>query len=178
MNRGRATVVAVLGSTQTLAWASSYYVPAILGVPIAAGLGVAPSVFFGAFWASLVFSAAVGGGVGPRVVGGGAWLLGRALPRRGALPDMGRVPRPPPPLPSRAPTTQPADEDEPPRGAMPILAFYFATTAFVTGAMAAHLPRLLESAGASEATPIFAGTLVVPAQVAARLCQFGLLRPI
>src|SRR5882762_3197790 len=64
MNRGRATVVAVLGSTQTLAWASSYYVPAILGVPIAAGLGVAPSVFFGAFSASLLLSAAIGPWIG------------------------------------------------------------------------------------------------------------------
>src|SRR5258707_7823009 len=64
MNRGRATVVAVLGSTQTLAWASSYYVPAILGVPIAAGLGVAPSVFFGAFSASLLLSVAIGPWIG------------------------------------------------------------------------------------------------------------------
>src|SRR5258707_6225752 len=64
MNRGRATVVAVLGSTQTLAWASSYYVPAILGVPIAAGLGVSPSVFFGAFSASLLLSAAIGPWIG------------------------------------------------------------------------------------------------------------------
>jgi hypothetical protein len=30
---------------------------------------------------------------------------------------------------------------------MPILVFVFAATAFVTGAMAAHLPRLLETAG-------------------------------
>jgi hypothetical protein len=67
-------------------------------------------------------------------------------------------------------------EAEPPRGAMPILAFYFAATAFVTGAMAAHLPRLLESAGATEAAAIAASTLVGPAQVAARLFEFGLLR--
>ena len=50
MRSERVTVVAALGSTQTLAWASSYYLPAILGEPIAKGLGVAPSVFFGIFF--------------------------------------------------------------------------------------------------------------------------------
>ncbi len=64
----------------------------------------------------------------------------------------------------------------PPRGAMPILAFYFCTTAFVTGALQAHLLRFLETAGASEAAAIIAGTLVGPAQVAARLFEFGLMR--
>jgi hypothetical protein len=39
--RRRSTLtVAVIGTTQTLAWASSYYLPAILADPIAAGLGV------------------------------------------------------------------------------------------------------------------------------------------
>jgi hypothetical protein len=32
--------VAVIGATQTLAWASSYYLPAILADPIVAGLSV------------------------------------------------------------------------------------------------------------------------------------------
>ena len=32
---GRVIVVAALGATQTVAWASSYYMPAILGAPIA-----------------------------------------------------------------------------------------------------------------------------------------------
>ena len=63
-----------------------------------------------------------------------------------------------------------------PRGAMPILAFVFATTAFVTGAMAAHLPHLLEIAGASATTAIAASALVGPAQVGARLIEFGALR--
>jgi hypothetical protein len=52
---------------------------------------------------------------------------------------------------------------------MAILAFVFAATWFVTGAMAAHLPRLLEIAGASTTTAIAAAALVGPAQVAARL---------
>ena len=42
--------------------------------------------------------------------------------------------------------------------------------------MAAHLPRLLELAGATLAAAVAAGALVGPAQVAARLLEFGLLR--
>jgi hypothetical protein len=61
---------------------------------------------------------------------------------------------------------------------MPVLSFYFCATAFVTGAMAAHLPRFLEGAGASEAAAIAAGALVGPAQVAARLVEFGLLQSV
>jgi hypothetical protein len=36
----RNVVVAALGTTQTLAWGSSYYLPAILAEPIAQGLGL------------------------------------------------------------------------------------------------------------------------------------------
>ena len=59
---------------------------------------------------------------------------------------------------------------------MALLAFVFATTWFVTGAMAAHLPRLLEAAGATPAASVAAAALVGPAQVAARVAEFGLLR--
>jgi hypothetical protein len=59
---------------------------------------------------------------------------------------------------------------------MAILAFVFAATWFVTGAIAAHLPRLLEIAGASTTAAIAAAALVGPAQVAARLLDFGALR--
>ena len=83
------------------------------------------------------------------------------------------IPRAPPP--ARAPDL--AGETSPaPRGAMAILAFVFAATWFVTGAMAAHLPRLLEIAGASTTAAIAAAALVGPAQVAARLVEFGALR--
>jgi predicted MFS family arabinose efflux permease len=68
------------------------------------------------------------------------------------------------------------DIAEPPRGAMPVLAFFFSAAWFVTGAMAAHLPRLLEAAGASSTEAVAAAALVGPAQVAARLVEFGLLR--
>ena len=61
-------------------------------------------------------------------------------------------------------------------GAMLILAFFFSATRFVSGAMAAHLPRLLEGAGATEVAAIAAASLVGPAQVGARLVEFGALR--
>ena len=59
---------------------------------------------------------------------------------------------------------------------MPILAFFFSATWFVQGAMAAHLPGLLQAAGASSTATIAAAALVGPAQVGARLVEFGLLR--
>jgi MFS family permease len=262
-------IVAVLGTTQTLAWASSYYLPAILGAPIAAALGLPVSVFFGIFSAALLLAAAIGPWIGRLIDDHGgravlsasnvvlaaglaalglaqgpvtltiAWLalgIGMAMglydPAFATLTRLyGREARasitgitliagfastvgwpatawfehafgwreacliwaglnlfaaaplnwlvipPAPLLPSqRGGTARTIDESEPPRGAMPILAFYFTATAFVTGAMAAHLPRFLESAGASEAAAIAAGALVGPAQVAARLFEFGLLR--
>ena len=42
--------------------------------------------------------------------------------------------------------------------------------------MAAHLPRLFEAAGASPAATVAAAALVGPAQVAARIAEFGLMR--
>ena len=42
--------------------------------------------------------------------------------------------------------------------------------------MAAHLPGLLQAAGASTAVAIAADALIGPAQVAARVLEFGLLR--
>ena len=268
--RHRAVVVAALGTTQTLAWASSYYLPAILGAPIAAALGLPTGVFFALFSASLllggllspwigrlidrhggravltlsnaVLAAGLAGlGLAQGIVGlAVAWLLlgiGMAMglydPAFAALTRLyGREARasitgitliagfastvgwpvsawldhavgwrdacliwaalnllialplnwllipPAPPLPPRETKAAGALAAEPPRGAMPILAFYFGATAFVTGAMAAHLPRLLESVGATEAAAIAAGALVGPAQVAARLVEFGLLRAI
>ena len=59
---------------------------------------------------------------------------------------------------------------------MLLLSFVFAATWFVTGAMAAHLPRLLEIAGASATAAIAASALVGPAQVGARLVEFGALK--
>jgi MFS family permease len=57
-------VVLRLGSTQTLAWASSYYLPALLAAPLAAELGLAVTQVFGAFTLALVISALVGPAAG------------------------------------------------------------------------------------------------------------------
>jgi hypothetical protein len=59
---------------------------------------------------------------------------------------------------------------------MALLAFVFSAAWFVTGAMAAHLPRLLEAAGATPTAAVAAAALVGPAQVAARVAEFGFLR--
>jgi MFS family permease len=268
MRESKTVVVAALGSTQTLAWASSYYLPAILGAPIAAGLGLAPSVFFGIFSIALLLSAALGpmvgrfidrhGGRGVMtasnlVLGIGLVLLatshgivGLALAwavialgitmglydpafatltrlyghdARGAITGITLIAGfastvgwplsawvehsfgwrdaclawaglnlfvamplnwflipPAPPLPPRSALSTNGAAPEPPRNAMPVLAFFFAAAWFVTGAMAAHLPRLFEAAGASPAAAVAAGALVGPAQVAARLVEFGLMR--
>lgn len=66
MSRGTAgplTVVVALGTAQTIAWASSYYLPAILAAPIAGDLGLAPTYVFAALSGALIIS----GLLGPRV---------------------------------------------------------------------------------------------------------------
>jgi MFS family permease len=269
----KTTVVTALGTTQTLAWASSYYLPAILGAPIAAALGLAPSFFFAIFSGALLLSSGLAPLVG-RVIdrhGGrpvlalsnvvlalglimlglahgivsliGAWLIlgvGTAMglysPAFAALTRLyGLAARGPitgitlfagfastigwpvsafmlqycgwreacffwaalnlaicapvnwlliPPAPP-APAEPPmrgieaggnAEEPEARPHAMLVLGFFFAATRFVSGALAAHLPRLLEGAGATAVAAIAAGALVGPAQVGARLFEFGVLR--
>jgi hypothetical protein len=59
--------------------------------------------------------------------------------------------------------------------AMALLAFTFASAWTVTGAMAAHFPRILEAAGATPVQAIAAGALIGPAQVAARIVEASLL---
>ncbi len=260
-----ALTVTVIGTTQTLAWASSYYLPAVLAEPIAAGLGVPKALFFGCFSASLLLQAALGpmigraidrhGGRGVLVLSNlvlaaglvwlalaegpvglaGAWVLlgiGMALglydsafatltalygrearaPITGitliagfastvgwplsALLDqtfgwrgaclgwaalnlfvclpMNRllIPRPAGLVQSAAVEgAAPA-----PANGMVVLAFVFGAVGFFTGAMAAHLPRLFELAGASATAAIAAAALMGPAQVAARLFEFGVLQ--
>jgi MFS family permease len=260
----------VLGTTQTLAWASSFYLPAILGLPIAADLGLAPSLFFAIFSASLLLSAALSPMVGRlidrqggrsvliasnaviaaglailgmahgvfglaiawAVLGVGmamglydpafatlTWLYGRdaRAPITGitliagfastvgwpasawfehafgwreacliwaavnlllAMPlNWLAIPSAAPPSAPGAAAQRLAEEAiEAQRGAMLVLAFFFSATRFVSGALAAHLPRLLEGAGATEVAAIAAAALVGPAQVGARLVEFGVLR--
>ncbi len=61
---------------------------------------------------------------------------------------------------------------------MIVLAAVFGATWCVSTALAAHLPRLLEAMGATAAVAILAGSLLGPAQVAARMVEFTLLRKI
>jgi len=261
----RSIVVAALGTAQTLAWGSSYYLPAILADPIAQGLGLSRTTVFGLFSGALLLSAVLSPPVGRAidnwggrgvlalsnlVLAGGLVLLGVAqgfvtlaiawavlgvgmamglydpafatlagLYGRSArgpitgitliagfastigwplsafldaqfgwrtaclvwavlhivigLPLNRLIPRAPPPV--RTSKAE-GDASPAPRGAMAILAFVFAATWFVTGAMAAHLPRLFEIAGGGTTAAIAAAALVGPAQVAARLVEFGALR--
>ena len=261
----RLAVILLLGTTQTLGWASSFYLPAILGDRIAADLGMSSTWFFAAFSGSLVVSALVGPRAGRTVdaVGGRevlavsnvilasglavlafahsqpmlwlAWLilglgmgiglydtafatLGRiyglearsaitgitllagfastvgwpltawgaselgwretclawagahivlGLPLNLLLPKSSRpnisddgVGKPHIPL------------DRP----MLVLGFAFAASWTVVTAMAVHLPRLLEAAGASTVQAVAAGALIGPSQVGARLLEAGLMK--
>jgi MFS family permease len=264
--QGTARVVVALGTSQTLSWACSYYLPAILAVPMARELGIPSSWVFGCFSAALVLSALLGPWAGRMIDRRGGrdvlvasnlviaaglvtlavapstavlvagWLLlglgmsmglydaafatlaglyGRAArsPITGitliagfastvgwplsavmeetigwrnaclvwaalqvlvALP-LNRFLVPPAPPPLKLQKEEAGEAVVPPRFAMPLLAFVFAATWTVTGAMAAHLPVLLEASGATPAAAVAAAALVGPAQVAARVLEFSLL---
>jgi MFS family permease len=60
-------VILALGITQTLAWASSVYLPAILADPIAHDLGVSANWIFGAYSAALAVAAVLGPRVGRQI---------------------------------------------------------------------------------------------------------------
>ena len=262
----RGWIVTALGIAQTIGWASSYYIPAVLAAPMAASFGLSPVWVFGAFSMAMVVSATIGPWAGARIdrIGGrgvlmlsnlifaaglvllaaapsplvlfAGWAIiglgmGRGLdeatfaslaglygkearrpitsipliagfastvgwPLSGlmlaswgwreaclgwalihlflALPLNALLPRA-----SQKITTPVSDEPDgppPPRIALWLLAFVFAATWFNSTAMAAHLPGLLQAAGASTAVAIAAGALIGPAQVAARVLEFGLLR--
>lgn len=74
-------MVATLGSTQTLAWASTYYLPAILAVPMARDLGVSTPTLFAFFSFALILSALLGPCVGQAIDrwGGRAVLMASSL---------------------------------------------------------------------------------------------------
>ncbi len=57
--KSRASVVAALGTAQTLAWASSFYLPALLAAPISKELGLASSSIFALLSMSLILSALI-----------------------------------------------------------------------------------------------------------------------
>ena len=262
----RGVVTTTLGITQTLAWGSTYYLPAVFADPVCEAIGLSRAWFFGIFSGALLLSGLVGPTAGRLidtyggrdvlaasnlVFAGGlallawasgpvtlalAWavigigmgfglyeaafatvtgLYGRearnaitgitlfagfastvgwpasafmidALGWRGAcwawaamhlvvaLP-MNRflVAKALPPEPMAA-SGEAAPEGVP--WTMIILAAVFAATAVVSTAMAAHLPRIIEALGAAPTAAIFAASLVGPAQVAARVAEFALLR--
>ncbi len=60
----RLFTIIVLGSTQTLAWASSYYLPAVLADEMSRDLGLSTNWIFGIFSASLILTAVMGPKVG------------------------------------------------------------------------------------------------------------------
>ncbi|MFY2056289.1 MFS transporter [Achromobacter xylosoxidans] len=273
-------VVGALGTAQTLAWASSYYLPAMLAAPMAADLGVATPTVFAAFSGAMVVSALVGPWAGlaidrhgGRVVLAGtslvfalglgmlgfaqglwtmviAWLLiGAAMGAglyeaafsslvrlygqhaRGAITGITLLAGfastvgwplsawmetrfgwrnaclgwagihlliglplnawlPTLPSPAQPEQTAAADPAQAIASASPspvaaaggagyataLLAFVFAATWFISTAMATHLPRMLEAAGATLAAAVAVGALVGPAQVAGRVLEFGFLR--
>ncbi len=265
----RRVVVTALGLSQTLAWASSYYLPAILADPIGASIGVSRSWVFGAFSAALLIAAFAGPAVGriiDRYGGRGvlafsnivlaiglvalaaatnvvmlfaAWaILGvgmalglydaafaalAALYGQGArgpitgitlfagfastvswpvttflndalgwhetvlvwaalnlivgLP-LNRFLLPLPAKPQHVAQATGASIGWTPRKEMLLLAYVFAAVWFVTGAMASQLPTLLERAGATPLQAVAAASLVGPAQVAARLAEFVIMRRI
>lgn len=262
----RGWIVTALGIAQTIGWASSYYIPAVLAAPMAASFDRSPVWVFGAFSMAMVVSATIGPWAGARIdrIGGRGVLMvsnlvfatGLALlalapsvsvlfagwaiiglgmglglyeaafaslagiygkeargpitgitliagfastvgwPLSGlmlatwgwreaclgwalihlflALPLNAALPRGSQKI--DAPKAAMAERPPPPRHAMWLLAFVFAATWFNSTAMAAHLPGLLQAAGASTAVAIAAGALIGPAQVAARVLEFGLLR--
>src|SRR4030088_3234002 len=265
MSRRQLPIIVALGTTQTLAWASSYYLPAILADPIGRDLGVSSNWIFAAFSASLVVSALRGPRVGRQInlVGGrqvlsasnltlaaglallgatysipvliAAWILlgvgmGFGL-YDAAFGALGRIygdaarraitgitliagfastvgwPLPAYGLQSigwrntcfawaaahiliglplnffmlpavkgaKAAVEASTKSHIPIDRTMVLLAFAFAAAWSVTGAMAAHLPRILEAAGATTSQAVFAGALIGPAQVAARIFEASFL---
>ncbi len=260
-------VVAALGVAQTLSWASTYYIPAVLAVPMARDLGLSPVWIFAAFSGAMIVSAVVAPWAGARIdrLGGrgllvasnlifaaglvvlammqGPWMLAMGWLLLGLGMGIGlyeaafatlagiygKDARSPItgitliagfastvgwplsawmdaqigwrgaclvwaaiqilvalPLNAILPTgTQPAlakdgqlpeSESPPQRSTMILLAYVFAVSLFCSTALASHLPRILEMAGASVAVAIAAAALIGPAQVGARLVEFGLLR--
>jgi MFS family permease len=83
------------------------------------------------------------------------------------------VPKAPPPEPVGAASSGDAGAVS---RTMIVLAGVFAATWFVSTAMASHLPRLLQAMGATPVAAVAAAALVGPAQVAARLAEFTLMR--
>jgi hypothetical protein len=101
-----------------------------------------------------------------------------ALPLNWNLPSTPanhEPPATPRPEPAAAPALRPGQSTT--RTSV-LLALVFACTWFISTAMAAHLPRLLQAGGVPLATALVFAGLVGPAQVGWRLLEYGLLRRI
>ena len=72
--QSKTTTTVMLGVAQTLAWASSYYLPAVLAGAIGKDVGISASTVFGAFSVALLVAA----GIGP--------CAGRLIDRLGGRP--------------------------------------------------------------------------------------------
>lgn len=75
------SVIARLGTAQTLAWGSTYYLPEMLAAPMARDLGVTTPTIFAAFSAALIVSALLGPAAGRMIdrTGGRAVLVGTSI---------------------------------------------------------------------------------------------------
>lgn len=74
--KSRRSVVVALGSAQTLAWASSFYLPAMLAAPIARDLRLAPPSLFALLSMALILSALISPWAGRRIdASGGRRML-------------------------------------------------------------------------------------------------------
>ena len=75
------SVIARLGVAQTLAWGSTYYLPAMLATSMARDLGISTPTVFAAFSAALIVSAILGPSAGRLIdrTGGRPVLVGTSL---------------------------------------------------------------------------------------------------
>jgi MFS family permease len=71
----RLAIVAVLGSTQTLAWASSYYLPAVLAAPMGRDIGLSAPWIYATLSLGLGVSAVLGPTLGRRIDAHGGRLV-------------------------------------------------------------------------------------------------------
>src|ERR1700739_2140943 len=87
----RLPIILALGTTQTLAWASSVYLPAILADPIAHDLGISANWIFAAYSGALVIAGLLGPRIGRQIdrVGGRPVLSASNLTLAGGLALLG-----------------------------------------------------------------------------------------
>lgn len=77
----RKAIIAALGIGQTVGFAASYYLPAVLATPMASTFGVSPVWVFAAFSAAMIVSALMGPWAGARIdrLGGRGILIASNL---------------------------------------------------------------------------------------------------